>query len=182
MAGAAPGTDPATMPWPLYASAVIELLVADEQLILTPAPAADATGDVGDPTRLTDHVPGLGSGPVWVLTAGDPYPVTLPTQENVARNVALRRRLDERGLAHLPALGRSADGATSEVSVAVAGAEEQVVLDLAAEFGQLAVYAIDRHIACIDVASGHTVTVRPYRLERAPRASGTLVGPSGWTG
>lgn len=179
MAAAAPAPDPDATPWPLYASAVIELAVGDEHLVLTPLPdpAADDGGELGPVLG-----PVLGSVPVWVLTAGDPYPVTLPSEENAARNAVLRQRLDALELTHAPALGRSPDGATSEASVAVAGAEQQVVLDLAAEFGQLAVYAIDHHIACIDVASARTVTVRPYRLARAPRASGSLVGPTGWTG
>jgi len=175
----APRPDPRTMPWPLYASAVIELILAEDHLVLTPVPSpADAHGG----EAFAELAAVLGEGPVWVLTAGDPYPVELSDEENQARGTALRERLDALGLVHAPALGRSVDGSTAEESVAVGGVGRATILRVAAAFDQLAVYAIDRSITCIDVASASDVTVRAYRLERATRASGALVGPTGWTG
>jgi hypothetical protein len=165
--------DPADAPWPQYASAVVELVVDGEHLVLTPC----AVEEVEDGRPLAAWGP-----PVWVLTAGDPYPAELTVEENAARNAGLRATLEERGLRHDPALGRAPDGSTSELSIAVRGADRGTVLELAAGFGQLAVYEIDERIRCVDVASASTVTSVAYRLRRAPAGSDELVGPTGWRG
>jgi hypothetical protein len=119
---------------------------------------------------------------VWVLTAGDPYPVELTAAENAARNDVLRAHLDALGLRHDPALGRAPDGSTFEVSVAVRGSDRESVLALASRHGQLAVYELDDRIRCVDVTSGSVVTSVAYRLATAPPGSDALVGPTGWRG
>ena len=167
--------DPGVAPWPLYATAVVELVVDGEHLVLTPVDTADGTASV--PGAPLDP-----AGPVWVLTAGDPYPVELDAAENAARNARLITELDALGLRCDPALGRSPDGSTSERSIVVRGSDRATVLDAARRHGQLAVYEIDDRIRCIDVASGEVVTARAFRLERAPAGSGRLVGPTGWEG
>ena len=164
--------DPTSPPWPQYAEAVVELIVDGEHLVLTPCGPAAA-----EPRALAPYGP-----PLWVLTAGDPYPVELDAEENAARNALLRGGIERLGLRHHPALGRSQDGSTSEVSVALRGTTREVVLDLAARHGQLAVYELDDHIRCVDVASAEVVTTVPFRIAAAPDGSDTLVGPTGWRG
>ena len=175
-------------PWPQYAQAVVELVVDGEHLVLTPrgAPVGDQLGGVGPvdragPSDTDGRLAALGP-PVWVLTAGDPYPLELTAEENAARNAVLRAELDSLGLRHDPALGRSPDGSTFEVSVAVRGTDRATVLAIAARYGQLAVYELDDRIRCVDVASGAVVTVVDHRLASAAPGSDELVGPTGWRG
>ena len=164
--------DPTLPPWPQYAEAVVELIVDGEHLVLTPC-VLDAAAQGALSSR---------GAPLWVLTAGDPCPVELDAVENAARNALLRDDIERLGLRHHPALGRSPDGSTFEVSVAVRGTSREVVLDLAARHGQLAVYELDDRIGCIDVASRAVVTTVPYRMAAAPAGSDVLVGPTGWRG
>lgn len=166
--------DPTSAPWPQYSQAVVELLLDGEHLVLTPSTVRGCADGASVVAEL--------GGPIWVLTAGDPYPLTLTVEENSARNARLHDDLASRGLAAAPALGRSVDGSTSEISVAVRGTERRTVLDLAARHGQLAVYEIEDRIRCIDVASGTVVSAVAFRLDRAPAGSDTLVGPTGWRG
>lgn len=164
---------PSSDPWPQYAAAVVELVLDGEHLVLTP----DDTTPAAEAGALARY-----GVPVWVLTAGDPYPVELDAEQNAARNARLRDELDALGVHHDPALGRSSDGSVSERSIAVRDADRATVLAAAARHGQLAVYEIDDRIRCIDVATGSMVSVRPYRLASAPAGSGRLVGPTGWEG
>jgi len=172
--------DASQEPWPQYAEAVVELVIDGEHLVLTPV-----SGELGDPASVPGDPDGriaaLGP-PVWVLTAGDPYPAELTAAQNAARNAALRQELDALGLRHDPALGRASDGGTFEVSVAVRGTDRATVLAIAARHGQLAVYELDDHIRCVDVASATVVTAVAYRLASAPPGSDALVGPTGWRG
>jgi len=182
MARSAEAPDATLAPWPQYASAVVELVVDGEHLVLTPA---DASSDApsGSPSDGSSEGPlAWLEPPVWVLTAGDPYPLELEASANEQRNAELRRELDELGLRHDPALGRSPDGSTWEVSVGVRGTDRATVLAIAARYGQLAVYEIDHCIRCVDVASGAVVTSVAFDLERAPAGSDALVGPTGWRG
>lgn len=165
--------DPSTVPWPQYAEAVVELVLDGEHLVLTPDDAADGRG----PTALTAH-----GVPVWVLTAGDPYPLELDGRENAARNARLSDDLAALGVRLDPALGRAHDGSVSERSIAVRDGDRATVLAAAARYGQLAVYEIDDRIRCIDVASGQVVSERTFRVAAAPAGSGRLVGPTGWEG
>jgi hypothetical protein len=168
--------DASQAPWPQYAQAIVELVVDGVHLVLTPRASGDHEIDPG-----SSPIAGLGP-PVWILTAGDPYPLELAAADNAARNDALRRELDDLGLRHDPALGRAPDGSTSEISVAVRGADRSTVLEIAARHGQLAVYEIDDRIRCVDVASSAVVTSVAYGLASAPVASRALIGPTGWLG
>lgn len=178
-----PSSDPSGAPWPLYAQAVVELILDDEHLVLTPVPPGDGGASERDHDGGDDWRAPLGTdGPVWVLTAGDPYPDEFDAAVNAARNARLVSELDALGVRCDPALGRSPDGSTSEPSVAVRGSDRATVIAVAARYEQLAIYEIAEHIRCIEVASGAVMTVRAYRLERAPVGSGRLVGPTGWRG
>lgn len=183
-----PDPDPTDPPWPQYAEAVIELVLDGLHLRLTPTGPPLAAGEGGDPTARTVRHAAVPSAitdrepPIWVLTAGDPYPVELPSEENAARNAVLRAELDRAGGRTDPALGRAPDGSTSEVSIAVRDIDRAAVLAAAARHGQLAVYEVDDLIRCIDVATGQVVTSVPYRVEDAPTGSDVLIGPTGWRG
>lgn len=117
-----------------------------------------------------------------VLTAGDPYPAELSQAENSARMQSLCAELDASGIEHDPALGRSKDGSTSEISRALRGVTRAQALEIAARFGQLAVYDIDDTIRCVDVASGAVITMHGYELRDAAAGSDVLLGPTGWRG
>ena len=164
--------DPTSPPWPQYAEAVVELILDGQHLVLSPCGP-----EVAEPHALTPY-----GAPLWVLTAGDPYPLELDAEANAARNALLRDDIERLGLRHHPALGRSHDGSTSEVSVALRGTTREAVLDLAARHGQLAVYELADRIRCVDVATAEVVTAVPFRLATAPAGSDTLVGPTGWRG
>lgn len=173
--------DPSVVPWPQYAAAVVELVVDGMHLVLMPDDMTDDTPDGGtdpaDVVMLADH-----GVPVWVLTAGDPYPVVLDSEENARRNALLDAELTALGIRCDPALGRAPDGSVSELSIAARGTDRGTVLAAAARHGQLAVYEITDWIRCVDVATATVVTERSFRLERAPAGSGLLVGPTGWDG
>ena len=178
------GPDPTVAPWPQYAEAIVELILDGHHLVLTPDDGAGlGAATLGDAAR-DDACDALGGSatPIWVLTAGDPYPAELGAVENAARLQRLCDELDALGLQHHPALGRSRDGAASEVSRAVRGAERENVLAVAARHGQLAVYEIAARIDCVDVASSSVVTSRGYMVSSAPAGSDELIGPTGWRG
>jgi len=161
-------------PWALYAEAVVELVLDGQHLVLEPS-EEDASGPGTAP--LAAFGP-----PVWVLTAGDPYPLALDASENAERLQRLCDELDAQGTQHDPALGRSPDGTASEISRAVRGSDRRSVLAHAARYGQIAVFEIGARIDCIDVATASVVTSRAYRLRSAPAGSDVLVGPTGWRG
>ena len=178
------GPDPTVAPWPQYAEAIVELILDGRHLVLIPDDPAAQDNAVRDPAAQDDARDALAGSatPIWVLTAGDPYPAELGAVENAARLQRLCDELDALGLQHHPALGRSRDGAASEVSRAVRGAERENVLAVAARHGQLAVYEIAARIDCVDVASSSVVTSRAYVVSSAPAGSDELSGPTGWRG
>lgn len=169
--------DPSVVPWPQYAAAVVELVLDGMHLVLTPDGTPDGRTDPVGVAALADH-----GTPVWVLTAGDPYPEVLDAEENARRNALLDAELTALGVRCDPALGRAPDGSVSEVSIAARGTDRGTVLAAAARHGQLAVYEITDRIRCVDVATATVVTERPFRLKHAPAGSGLLVGPTGWDG
>lgn len=169
-----PGIETVTQPWIMYARAVVELVLDGRHLVLTPSEAAVPGPDL-DPLAVFGP-------PIWVLTAGGPYPLELDPSANAARLERLCEELDTLGMQHDPALGRSPDGTTSEISRAVRGADRTRVLELAAQHGQLAVYEITERIDCVDVASATVITSRAYGLRSAPAGSAGIVGPTGWRG
>ena len=172
-----PLPDPGARPWPQYASAVVELVLQGTHVVLSPL--GDEEGPAhGDPSGLWKAL----GPPVWVLTAGDPYPETLSAEQNAARNSALRERLAAAGVRHDPALGRAEDGSVWECSVALRGIERATALAFAAACGQLAVFEITDTIACVDVASASIVTRRRFALRSGVVGTAALIGPTGWQG
>jgi len=161
-------------PWPHYASAVIELIVDGRHLVLTPSEDADGATDMSPLAPW--------GGRIIVLAAGDPYPAQFSPAENEARLRSLCAELDAAGVEHRPALGRSTDGSTCEVSRALRGIGRARALAFAARFDQLAVYDIDDRIRCVAVESGDDMTVRRYSLEHARAGSDAAIGPTGWRG
>jgi hypothetical protein len=177
------------MPWPHYAAAVVELVIDGRHIVLTPLPrspeavdAPDVSDEPDAPTSLDRSPLARWRPPIMVLTAGDPYPVELDERENEARMRRLCAQLDTAGIEHDPALGRSPDGSTSEVSRALRGVGRTQALEFAARFGQLAIYDIDERIRCVHVASGAVVTEHEYSLRDAAAGSRDLLGPTGWSG
>jgi hypothetical protein len=178
--------DPRCAPWPQYASAVVEVILEGRHVVLAPLVTADRTegpgGQGSDPAASARPLPAVWGPPIWVLTAGDPYPVELTAEENAERERVLIAELDEAGISHDPALGRSPDGSTSEISRALRGIDRVQALAIAERHGQLAVFEIDDRIRCVDVASGEVVTARAFTIADGPAGSDSLVGPTGWRG
>jgi len=178
--------DPRCTPWPQYAAAVVEIILEGRHVVLTPLAAADRTegpgGQGSDPATATRPLPAAWGPPIWVLTAGDPYPVELTAEENAERERILIAELDEADISNDPALGRSPDGSTSEISRALRGIDRAQALAIAERHGQLAVYEIDDRIRCVDVASAEVITARAFTIAEGPAGSDALVGPTGWRG
>ena len=170
--------DPQGPPWPQYAQAVVELVLDGTHLVLTPLTGgAGAERASGPASALAAWQP-----PIWVLTAGDPYPLALTEAENAERARLLCAELDAAGITHDPALGSAPDGSTSEVSRALRGIDRAQACAIAARHGQLAVYEIDDLLRCVDVASGTVVTAHAFATRRAAAGDGRLSGPTGWRG
>jgi hypothetical protein len=168
--------DPQCPPWPQYAQAIVEFVLEDTHLILTPLPDEPVPqADTGSPLAAWQP-------PIWVLTAGDPYPEELTEAENFERLRILCAELDAAGITHDPALGSAPEGSPSEVSRALRGIDRAQACAIAARHGQLAVYEIDDHLRCVDVASGTVVTARSFRVRHAPTGDARLTGPTGWRG
>jgi hypothetical protein len=183
--------DPRSAPWPHYASAVVEMILDGRHVVLTPLATPDRIDDPTEPApagRGSDPVPSprplpaSWGPPIWILTAGDPYPVELTAEENAGREQVLIAELDAAGISHGPALGRSPDGSTSEISRALRGIDRVQALVIAERHGQLAVYEIDDRIRCIDVASAEVITSRAFTIAEVPAGSDALGGSTGWRG
>jgi len=178
--------DPRSAPWHQYASAVVEMILEGRHVVLTPLATSDATEGRGDegPEPAVSHrpLPATWGPPIWVLTAGDPYPVEMTVEENAERQRVLIAELDAAGIRHDPAIGRAPDGSTSEVSRALRGIDRWQALAIAGRHGQLAVYEIDDRIRCVDVASTEVITARAFTIAEALAGSDALVGPTGWGG
>jgi len=169
-------------PWPQYAQAVVELVLDGDHIVVTPLPDGPS-GRGGLEREVGAASPfAIWQPPIWILTAGDPYPLALTDAENAERVRRLCTELDAAGIMHDPALGSAPDGSTSEVSRALRGIDRALARAIAARHGQLAVYEIDDLLRCVDVASGADVTARPFQMRRAPAGDARLTGPTGWRG
>jgi hypothetical protein len=80
--------------------------------------------------------------PFGVITACNPLGRVLSERENADRDAALHRRLDQLSYAYVRATGRSPDASHAERGFAVA-APREVLLALAEEFDQLAIFWFD---------------------------------------
>jgi hypothetical protein len=152
-------------PWPEYSAAFVEVVVPPQCLLLRPDPSrAPDDRPEGGWRVLTDALGVRPGTVVWIVTGSNPYPVDLDEAANASRALQLEEELDRRGLQHVAALARSPDGSSQEVSRAVHGATRAEVRDVARLFEQLAVFEIASEIACIETATGHIVTSRPYTI------------------
>lgn len=115
----------------------------------------------GDPVAWSVHVGRIAAdgssrlrslgldGPFAVVTAFHPYPERLGHGENVSRHASLRRAIEQRGRIAIPCAGSSADGSHREEGFAIL-CERDEAKDLAAEFGQAAIYWWDGESLWID--------------------------------
>lgn len=86
--------------------------------------------------------PELPPWPEWgILTAENPGGVSLPAEENAARDRALKREMEEAGIPHLRLTGYSATDSYAERGWALACAPE-TLRTLAEKYGQLGVYEV----------------------------------------
>lgn len=106
--------------------------------------------------RLEAPVPGLNE---WLaahqctrailITGWNPFSQELPPAENEARNVALKRELDERGLRVLEAVGRSRDAMLwQEPGYCVLDCDDAVTDELLVRYGQNAAVVADERMGC----------------------------------
>lgn len=92
--------------------------------------------------RIGERAPGL-PGPFAIVTAWNPALERPPREVNEARNRAMLREVERRGLAWAPAEGRSPDGSHREPSFAVFMDSVEEGLTLARKFGQAAICWFD---------------------------------------
>ena len=111
------------------------------------------------------------SSPVVLVTAWNPQGLGTDRAVNRAANRALRRVLHDRGMPCRPALGRARDGSWAEPGFAVGGLDETGAARLGEEWGQLAVYLIDRREVAVLASDGS------FRFVRARGNAGDEASP-----
>jgi hypothetical protein len=112
-----------------------------------------ATYEVDFPNETVAFHAGAGpprEPPFVVLTAFNPGHARPSAAENEAANEDLRRLLDRRGLAWLPARGTNADRTHVEPSFAVFNLPIAEALEIARHFRQSAVFSWDGHRGTIE--------------------------------
>jgi hypothetical protein len=123
-------------PWAGYARLVVTIAAPGAgAIVVRPAPQGE-TGMWPWPEPATVHV----------LTAWNPGPIRLETEENRCRQARLERELALVAASggtrwQGPALGRDPTAGERDEGIAVAGLPEDKVLELAARYGQDAVFA-----------------------------------------
>ena len=108
----------------------------------------------------------LASGPVHVITAWNPGDQRPTDQANRAANQELFEQLVTRGLEPVRAVGQDPDSVHAEESWAVSGTTDDIVRELGAQFGQVAVFRI---------TTGHQTVLacqEGWQLERADCVKG----------
>lgn len=153
-----PRPDPTTDPPPVaaYLATVVELHLPDGLLLVVPDPGA-ATPRPG---------PLVGAAPVHLVTAANPWSIDLGDAENEVRNAEARATLAARGLVHVPAVGRDAQGTWREPGFGVLGADEPTVLALADDWCQHGIYRWDDDGWWLVLTDGSAPTRQPVRVER----------------
>lgn len=115
-------------PWPL------RLAYLRTQLWVADPPSVLEERDLG--ARCAE------TGPLWIVSAYNPYSQRVDDDVNVARHRALIGEVERRGASPRLAWGISTDGTWYEGSVAVHGLPEDAIRELAHEFGQHAVFEV----------------------------------------
>lgn len=124
----------------LYVSTVIEVVFADGAVALVP----DCVEPLGDGFVLSPSPLPFGGDGGWVITAWNPRSAgELSLEQNRERNAELRHRLVEAGAWVADAVGRSRSGDVAEESFYCTGLDRSVVLGLAAQYEQNAVFHLD---------------------------------------
>ena len=118
----------------------------------------DAIVTVADPDERLLVDASHDRGPLWTVTAYNPYSVPRPDTVNVRRQVDLQAEVDRSGWTSFPATGSSPDGSWSEPGLALAGVSEEQALALGREWGQHALYlAVDGVLWVVECSTGrHT--------------------------
>lgn len=81
-------------------------------------------------------------GPLWVITAWNPYSEALDLDTNMNRHRQLAEMVDALGATRWDARGTSPDGEWSEKSLAISGLDRAQIEDLADRFEQHAVFEL----------------------------------------
>jgi hypothetical protein len=157
-------------PWSQWEQSLVEIELPGGDVVLRPLVSASSAADDAASTaaeRDAEDVPAARAilpPRCWIVAAGDPYPEQLDATENLRRLALLDVELARRGIVAHPALGRSEDHAAAEASRALVATDRATVLDIAARFGQLAVFEIDERIACVATDDGEVVTLRSFTV------------------
>lgn len=99
-------------------------------------------------------------GPLWVITAWNPYSQELDLETNSERHRELVTVVDSLGAMRWSARGESPDGRWSEDSLAISGLDWDQVRELATRFEQHAVFELRSRTQIV-----HGCT-SPWRLSR----------------
>ena len=127
--------------WPAYRESVVDVVVGGA--LVTLGPEGVIAGEAWTPDR-----------PVYIVTAYNPG-VTKEPVANQAAQSRLLELLEDRGIAWLPATGRSRDAAWQEPSVAVLEVSEVEAIKIARRFAQDAIFCWDgQRLRVLDCASG----------------------------
>ena len=168
MAAQGPSRGAVEPPWGDYAETVLEVALPGRTAVLWPIADGASGAEAFDGTAAKDPGPPLPLPvPWWVVTACNPHPLVLPDEENLQRDEALVADLDAAGVAHHPAVGRSADATWVEVGRALVGVDRATALAHARSFDQAAVFEVDDRVRVIACEDGRVVSSRAYRLQGA---------------
>ena len=151
-AGAEPFTPPDNLSLPrtmlhkVYEQSLVDIEI-DGEVMTFPRPI-----EVRLPRRQTPPWPlwPFRDG-VWVVTAHNPGGIVCSAEWNDKAHRRLEERVAKNSWHPLPAVGRSADGSWAETSLAFPGVSEWEAIDLAIEFGQLAVFGlVNGHVDVVE--------------------------------
>ncbi len=126
--------------WADYRNTVIEAEIVPGAKIILSGPEAEKRWPV--------------DGPVWVLTAHDPFGRRRPDEKNAADNGRLASELVTAGGGFVRAFGRNLDGTYGEAGFFVWDIDRNVARSLGRSYGQEAVFEVDefelRVVGCFD--------------------------------
>lgn len=122
--------------WERYACTVLMLSAAAPPNESTPEAGCVVIAGCGAKRLLPVATPS------HILTAWNPRSVRQPPSRNIAANQALRQRLCERQLWPIAVVGSSPDGSWREESFLVTGIGRAGAAELAAAFGQAAIFEL----------------------------------------